>query len=563
MSAAPSAVMTATMTKAGASSLADTSTVTDTHARRSEKLLLYSVCFFRLAGLVQIGLTLTVAAVQHYSLGPAAMLASGVAAESLLLTGVCVRRGRLVPVWITADVIFCTVVLILNAQLSLDKDTDWARYSMFGFTVLVSSVAIGLTYRQLSAVLAMTAVVATAWALSEILLHRAVNLPITYFAATVPAWAVARELRRSARAADDSHAQAMAQASELAIERERTHYARMLHDRVLQTLEVLATGSWIADPAVHAHLAAEASWLRAVVQGTPVNQPRDLLAVLQSVVQDKARSGLRVEFNEAGLRAAEQLRGELPPAVVDAVAGAVREALTNVTKHAAIDTAVVRATLTVDQLTISILDHGIGFDLTPATADPLRGIGLAQSVRARIEEIGGTVRIDSAPGAGTHVELSIPAPTTQPDPPPPSSSCPRPPGPRRSPVLRHLTLILLVLLSSLTLLVPFTLPGKAASSESDATQPVAKAWFNSGWANPSKGPNSFTLKAENGVSQATLWYKIGDSQPVTTDVFDSGNEISFSVAPSPTTHSRIVYRVCGIYRGHRVCAENEEHDFLR
>jgi hypothetical protein len=111
--------------------------------------------------------------------------------------------------------------------------------------------------------------------------------------------------------------------------------------------------------------------------------------------------------------------------------------------------------------------------------------------------------------------------------------------------------------------VPFTLPGKAASSESDATQPVAKAWFNSGWANPSKGPNSFTLKAENGVSQATLWYKIGDSQPVTTDVFDSGNEISFSVAPSPTTHSRIVYRVCGIYRGHRVCAENEEHDFLR
>lgn len=448
MSAAPSEVMTARTTKADASSLADTNTVTDTHARRSEKLLLYSCCFFRLAGLPQIGVVLALGAARHHSLGYVPALVAGVTIESLLLVAGCLRRGRLVPMWITADAVFCTSALILNAQVSLPGDTRWSQYMMYGFTVGASSVAIGVTYPRLSTVLAMTAVVSSGYALSEVLLRGEHDLntnALGYFAAAVPAWAVARELRRSARAADASHAQAMAQASELAIERERTHYARMLHDRVLQTLEVLATGGWIADPAVHAHIAAEASWLRAVVQGTPVSQPRDLLAVLQSVVQDKARSGLRVEFNEAGLRAAEKLRGELPPAVVDAVAGAVREALTNVSKHAAVDTAVVRATLDADRLTVSVLDHGIGFDPAPATTDPLVGIGLAQSVHARIEEIGGTTRIESEPGAGTYVELSIPAPTTQPDPPPPSSSSwLRPPGYSRSPVLPGLALILTI-----------------------------------------------------------------------------------------------------------------------
>lgn len=400
--------MTTTATPGGASHFADAGSVTDMHTRRSEKLLLYSVCFFRLAGLLQIAITLAVEASRNLSLGPIATLAMVVTAESLLLIAGCLRRGRLVSAWITADVVFCTAAMIINAHLSLAKDLSWARSLMFGFTVVVSSVAIALTYQWLFTVLAMTSVVAASWALTEWLLHDEINPPITYFAAALPSWAVARAWRRSAQDADASHKRALAQASELAVERERTHYARMLHDRVLQTLETLSNGNWIADADLRTHIAAEAGWLRAVIQGMPVNQPHDLHAVLQSVVQEKARSGLRVEFNEAGLRAADQLRGQLSPATVDAVAGAVREALTNVTKHAAVDTVVVRATLTADQLIVSVLDHGIGFDPSSIATNPCPSVGLAQSVRARINEIGGTARIDSAPGAGTHIELSIP-----------------------------------------------------------------------------------------------------------------------------------------------------------
>lgn len=67
------------------------------------------------------------------------------------------------------------------------------------------------------------------------------------------------------------------------------------------------------------------------------------------------------------IRTTDQLRGELTPAVVDAI----REALTNMTKHAAVDTAVVRATLTADRLIISVLDHGIvSIPLLPSLTHP-------------------------------------------------------------------------------------------------------------------------------------------------------------------------------------------------
>ena len=40
---------------------------------------------------------------------------------------------------------------------------------------------------------------------------------------------------------------------------------------------------------------------------------------------------------------------------------------------------------------------------------PAQGrLGVAQSIRGRIADLGGTVRINSAPGQGTEVELAVP-----------------------------------------------------------------------------------------------------------------------------------------------------------
>ncbi|KAA2256004.1 hypothetical protein F0L68_27910 [Solihabitans fulvus] len=90
------------------------------------------------------------------------------------------------------------------------------------------------------------------------------------------------------------------------------------------------------------------------------------------------------------------------------MADATHEALTNVAKHAGVIEATLWADVSPTRVTVSVLDHGWGFDPAIATA----GLGLPQSIRARIEAASGAVAIDSAPGAGTYVELAIPLPDT-------------------------------------------------------------------------------------------------------------------------------------------------------
>jgi signal transduction histidine kinase len=92
------------------------------------------------------------------------------------------------------------------------------------------------------------------------------------------------------------------------------------------------------------------------------------------------------------------------------VEGAVREALTNVVKHAGVARATVKVLLRADDtLDVWVRDHGRGFD--PAAA--ILGYGLTGSIRARMAEAGGTSEIWSVPGEGTHVRLHV---ETTPDP---------------------------------------------------------------------------------------------------------------------------------------------------
>jgi signal transduction histidine kinase len=57
-----------------------------------------------------------------------------------------------------------------------------------------------------------------------------------------------------------------------------------------------------------------------------------------------------------------------------------------------------------DALTLVVGDHGAGFD---AQASMHRGLGLV-SMGERVEAFGGTLRIQSAPGAGTRIEATVP-----------------------------------------------------------------------------------------------------------------------------------------------------------
>lgn len=83
---------------------------------------------------------------------------------------------------------------------------------------------------------------------------------------------------------------------------------------------------------------------------------------------------------------------------------AAQESLANVRKHAGATEVRIRLGLSASGVAIEISDDGSGF--SPA-AEP-KGYGLA-AMRGRVEESGGTVSVDSAPGRGTRVQVLIPA----------------------------------------------------------------------------------------------------------------------------------------------------------
>lgn len=86
----------------------------------------------------------------------------------------------------------------------------------------------------------------------------------------------------------------------------------------------------------------------------------------------------------------------------------VQEALTNVRKHSGAHSALVTCHDDGDRVTVVISDDGHGFDLA-SLPEGREGFGL-HSMRERMELLGGTLTLDSAPGRGTRVVASVPSP---------------------------------------------------------------------------------------------------------------------------------------------------------
>ena len=372
-----------------------------TAGAQTEFTLARAVVLFRVAGLAEIGIVAGHNASGSRGHGAVVMaLLAAIAAESAVLCTACLRARRVRSWWAVADLAFTIVVLAASAMVSVRHG---GLYVAYPYSV-ICSVAFGIGLRRLSAVLAATVFLAAGYLYGGGYLHAdpaphvAVNA-ITYFPNTMVAWAVSRQLRRMARELEASRSREAL----LARDQERLRHARMLHDRVLQTMETLARGQWIADAALKARVAEEAAWLRGLVEGTDEAAGGDLLGQLSKLAARAARDGLHVELNYSTLRGSAIL-GALDSQGSAALAGAVSEALTNVVKHAATASAVLRLTATPAALVVTVLDQGRGFD--PATQP--EGMGLKESIRGRITESGGTVRIDTAPGAGTYLEITMP-----------------------------------------------------------------------------------------------------------------------------------------------------------
>jgi signal transduction histidine kinase len=105
----------------------------------------------------------------------------------------------------------------------------------------------------------------------------------------------------------------------------------------------------------------------------------------------------------------EGLNERLPPLTETALFRICQEALTNVLRHAQaqrVDFMIVRQNGIVEA---SILDDGLGFDQEEIQVGDEKGRGLGLlGMRERAEQFCGNLTVESQPGKGTKVHVSIP-----------------------------------------------------------------------------------------------------------------------------------------------------------
>jgi len=201
---------------------------------------------------------------------------------------------------------------------------------------------------------------------------------------------------------------------ELSVLRYRTEVraAALMHDTVLGHLSAIAAGT---DGALSQRLGSEIDRDLAVLVGEDwLNDPAP--APDEQARSDWRRSALLAAVQDAReLSLAVDVTGD-PGAIGRltterdvAVGLAVKQCLVNVLRHAQVGHAEVVVIGSASDVSIMVIDAGRGFSERLVASDRL---GLRQSVRRRIESVGGDVQLWSTPGRGTSVLIRVPAAST-------------------------------------------------------------------------------------------------------------------------------------------------------
>jgi signal transduction histidine kinase len=105
----------------------------------------------------------------------------------------------------------------------------------------------------------------------------------------------------------------------------------------------------------------------------------------------------------------DELDGVLPSEYEIHLYRVVQECLSNMVKHSSATSASVEARRHDRQIRLMIRDNGLGFTpaATPGPPPEHSGFGL-RNLQERVRLMNGTVRIQSAPGAGTTIEVAVP-----------------------------------------------------------------------------------------------------------------------------------------------------------
>jgi signal transduction histidine kinase len=201
-------------------------------------------------------------------------------------------------------------------------------------------------------------------------------------------------------------------------EDERKRLARELHDETSQTLSALAMkietalAAWPSELSRDRLLEAKQLTVRTIEElhrlifdlRPSVLDDLGLLSAIRWYAErhlEPRGIAVRCEFSGFATR--------LLPELETALFRVSQEAITNIAKHSGAETVLIQCLERDGRITIEVEDDGKGF--APASLPPPeareRGLGLL-GMRERVELFGGTLELDSAPGSGTRIVISVP-----------------------------------------------------------------------------------------------------------------------------------------------------------
>lgn len=217
------------------------------------------------------------------------------------------------------------------------------------------------------------------------------------------------------------HRQAVAGQILRAMEEERKRIARELHDETSQSLTTILVSLDVVEkqlPDPTDELAGRVRFTKDIAQRTLDETRRLMFDLRPSVLDDLGLvpalrwfinqrvvpRGLQVEFQASGLD------GRLPDELETALFRIVQEAVTNTVKHAKAKNVAIRLEREPGQaIRAEVADDGRGFHPVHVVSkgDKERGLGLF-GMQERAALVGGAVQIESAPGRGTTVRVTVP-----------------------------------------------------------------------------------------------------------------------------------------------------------
>lgn len=355
----------------------------------------------------------------------ASLAAAGVPATALVAWGIAwiteVRRDRPRGVWtLPLLAIVGTALSILLTQTAL---VFWivglALVPMF-FVILPLPWAIGAAMLLAAHVGWAARAVTGVGPLSSVevaafLLSRGIVLVLLGLFMRSVVWQSAR-LQRLSDALDAARSDLAAAERHAGVLEERHRVARELHDTVSQGLSAAILHIETAEQALPDVPASAEQMRRArAVARESLEDMRRVVGAMRPEVLEHAELPEAIRrvvtrwSERTGVPARYQVSGVPAPLLAEAditLLRAAQEALANVWKHARASQAAVSLTYMGDAVALDVRDDGCGLGSAQAPGTGT-GFGLT-AMRERVHGLGGTVTLESDPGAGTTVSVSLP-----------------------------------------------------------------------------------------------------------------------------------------------------------